>query len=337
MCSFPSPAQTPPQSVTVSVSADKKEWKTLGTYKPSEPAGDQVSSIGAPVGEQTRYVRYAMKRAGGIKRVLLGQIIILSDQKAPKPVEVEAKSDVPPVRPMHVKKTLDDTLLAAKVQYLYSCYATELLRDADGKPCGIVMANRAGRQAVLAKVIIDASDRAIVARMSGAAFEAYPAGEQNFSCMVVGGEVKNAASVASKVVGKGFGEKSKGKDAFDSRFDLVQYTVPIEMKDASWSAFAHAEQVGRDRTWGDKRENNTDELFQVPPDPMKGAAHVTAAWTSAADLDLGATQPAGTERIYVLGGCADVSRDAAAKLLRPCAMMELGDLIGAKAAADAKS
>ena len=34
---------------------------------------------------------------------------------------------------------------------------TDVLRDAAGQPCGIVMANRAGRQAVLAKTIIDAT------------------------------------------------------------------------------------------------------------------------------------------------------------------------------------
>ncbi len=62
--------------------------------------------------------------------------------------------------PMHVKRTPDAAILAARVDFLYSCYVTDVLRDAAGNPCGIVMADRGGRQAVLAKTIIDATSRA---------------------------------------------------------------------------------------------------------------------------------------------------------------------------------
>ena len=92
----------------------------------------------------------------------------------------------PPPRPMHVKKTLDDVLLEAGVQFLYSCFATDVLRDGDGNPCGIVMANRAGRQAVIAKTIIDATDRGLVARLAGAKFRPYPAGMHTFRRVVIG-------------------------------------------------------------------------------------------------------------------------------------------------------
>lgn len=328
-----------PGGVTVSTGADGKTWKPIGNYKPGDPGADQVVTIAAPVGAETRFVRYEVKKAEGSKRLLLGQIVILSDKPEPTKNTAPPSTAVTagPPRPMHVKKTLDDALLAAKVQYLYGCYATELLRDAQGQPCGIVMANRAGRQAVLAKVIVDASDRAIVARMAGAKFTSFPAGEQKFCWTVVGGEIKNDAGMASKVMGHGFGDPRRRGEADDGGFDLVQYTMPIPMPDASWSAFARAEQVSRDRSWGDKGEINTDEMFQVPPDSMTGAAGAPAEWKSAADVDLRATQPAGTQRLYVLGGCADVSRDAVAKLLRPCALMELGERIGGAAAADAKA
>ncbi len=48
---------------------------------------------------------------------------------------------------MQVKRLLDDALLNAGVQFLYGCYATELLREEGGRPAGIVIANRSGRQA----------------------------------------------------------------------------------------------------------------------------------------------------------------------------------------------
>ena len=46
------------------------------------------------------------------------------------------------------------------------------------------------------------------------------------------------------------------------------------------------------------------------------------------DLPLGAFQPAGMARLYVLGGCADVPRDVAAQILRPLALIDLGQRIG---------
>ena len=88
---------------------------------------------------------------------------------------------------MQVKRTLDQALIKAKVPFLFWCYATELLRDAAGKPAGVVISTRSGRQAVFAKVIIDATERGNVARMAGAAFTEYPAGIQRFTRVVVGG------------------------------------------------------------------------------------------------------------------------------------------------------
>jgi len=81
---------------------------------------------------------------------------------------------------MQVKQALDDALLNAGVGFLYGCYATDLLYDSAGQPAGIVMANRSGRQAVRAKIVIDATQRAAVARMAGAEFDPYPAGMRTF-------------------------------------------------------------------------------------------------------------------------------------------------------------
>ena len=62
------------------------------------------------------------------------------------------------------------------------------IQDAEGRPAGIVMANRSGRQAVKAKVIIDATARAGLARIAGASGEPYPAGLQRFTRIVVSEE-----------------------------------------------------------------------------------------------------------------------------------------------------
>ena len=99
---------------------------------------------------------------------------------------------------MQVKRTLDQALLDAGVPFLYTCYTTDLLRDGQGEVAGIVMANRAGRQAVKAKVIIDATDRAWVARMTEAAFRPYPAGPQSFQRIVVGGSERSGPGIDSR-------------------------------------------------------------------------------------------------------------------------------------------
>ncbi len=56
--------------------------------------------------------------------------------------------------PLLVKKMLETALLKADVDFLLSCYPTDVLFDDTGQPAGIVIANRAGRQAIVAKVII---------------------------------------------------------------------------------------------------------------------------------------------------------------------------------------
>jgi ribulose 1,5-bisphosphate synthetase/thiazole synthase len=239
----------------------------------------------------------------------------------------------PPARPptpMHVKKTLDDALLAAKVDFLYGCYATDVLRGAGAKPCGIVMANRAGRQAVMAKVIIDATDRAWVARLAGAEFRPYPAGPQVFKRVVVGGETNTGDGLSARKLGVSFAAANRS-------YDLMEYTLQIPMADGSWPSFAKAEQVARDRTFHPAQVDAAEVLFQVPPDPMKGRAAASGDWAGAERLPLDAFRPAGLDHVYVLGGCADVPRKQAEKLLRPLALMDIGACLGAAAAEEAKA
>jgi len=231
-----------------------------------------------------------------------------------------------PFTPMHIKKTLDQALLDAKVEFLFSSYATDLLRDAKGAPAGIVMANRAGRQAVLAKVIIDATDRASVARMAGARYPAYPAGVAEFHRIVVGGAAKSGDGFTARPTGLYYsGELAppvKGKPA-PGPAEIVEYTVKVPMADGSFASFARAEQMARDLTYSDGEQAITDEIFQVPPDPMRGAG----------EGSLGAFRPAGVERLFVLSGSADLPRDQAERLLRPVAFIEAGAKIGEAAAA----
>jgi hypothetical protein len=70
--------------------------------------------------------------------------------------------------PLHVKKTLEAALLAENVRFLLGSYLTDVLLDQDGGPAAVIIANRAGRQAIRTKALVDASERAIAARLAGA-------------------------------------------------------------------------------------------------------------------------------------------------------------------------
>jgi flavin-dependent dehydrogenase len=313
-----------PQSVTLHTSDDRQEWKEIGTLKCDNPDGGSII-VSAPIGSALRYARFQIKRRPDTNRILVGEITLVGNEPAPATRPAEPQLARRPVRPMHVKKTLDDALLAAKVQYLYSCYATDVLRDADGKLCGVVMANRAGRQAVLANAIIDATDRASVARMAGATFTPYPTGPQTFQWTVIGGEPQSKPGLTARKVGVGYGDNASVLNGFEG-YPIIEYTLQIPIPDSGFPSFARAEQIARDLTWSEDWEANTEEPFQIPPDAIQG--------TAGAD---GAFRPAGTERLYVLGGCADLPRDQAARLLRPVALIDAGARIGATAAAEAKS
>ena len=107
------------------------------------------------------------------------------------------------------------------------------------------------------------------------------------------------------------------------------------MNDASWASFARADQLARNMTWQEGQVGAAEMLFQVPPDPLKGRKQQPGPWPGADLIDLDALRPAGLDGIYVLGGCASISREAAGQLLRPLNGMALGARVGAEAVKDA--
>jgi len=105
-----------------------------------------------------------------------------------------------PARPMYLKRVLDTALENAGVPFITGSAVTEVLRDSGGGLAGVVLANRSGRQAIQAKVIVDATDCAWVARMVGASFAAWPAGSQEFTRVVIGGAARSGPGIASETM-----------------------------------------------------------------------------------------------------------------------------------------
>ncbi len=233
--------------------------------------------------------------------------------------------------PMTVKKALDDALITAGVEYRFNCTAVDILRDVDGAPAGIIMTNRNGRQAVRAKAIIDATDYAWVARQAGLKFSDihYPS-LQTFTRVVVGGEIKISKEFSARILPQQIVEG-------DKKFPLIEYTLKLPLTDNSYLALNNAEHRARDLTYAPEQARAADSLFAVPLDNFVNSVapkNLPVTWPGVAGIPL--TASAETPYLYIVGGCVEIPRDWAAKLLRPLNLLDYGTRIGTAAATAAK-
>ncbi len=316
--------------VTVYASEDKQQWQQIAAVE-NERLGqgsfeEAAIRLTVPVGRKSRYLRFAVRKTPQVKRVLLGEIVLTE----PDDGTTRRTTRRTPPAPMQVKRILDDALLNAGVPFLYGCYGTELLCDGSGNPAGIVMTNRSGRQAVIAKVIIDASPQAIIARLAGVPFTLYPTGMQTFKRIIVGGQPRDAEHMQAREL------PTPVYDRDGKIYPAIEYTLEIPVTDGSFASLAAVEQVARDKTWHPGQVDASEILFRVPADHMKGKGRQCCAWPGAEKVDLDVFRPARVKRLYVLGGCVDVSRRAAGQLLRPVELMEVGSRVGEAAAAEAR-
>lgn len=315
--------------VAFSVSDDKEQWRPIATVpnrRLGEGSFEQTAiPLSAEVGQKARYLKLAVHKTPQAKRILLGEIVL----EGPRQEAVRQACRMPPT-PMQVKRVLDDALLNAGVQFLYGCYATELLVDRKGNLAGIVMANRSGRQAVVAKVLIDATPGATVAKMAGARMDPFPPGTHTFKRIVIGGRPADLPRVPTRQL------PTPIYDREGRIHQAIEYTLDLPMNDGSFASYALAEQIARDMTWDREQVDSSETLFEIPTGRVKGKALQCCEWPGADKVDLDVFRPERTKGLYVLSGCADVTRRAVEKMLRPLEMMRVGERIGAAAAADAK-
>lgn len=312
--------------VEVLTSDDARTWTEPVAGTPGAPQASEACEVLIPVDRAARYLRVAVRPEASASRVLLGELVI--ESSAPASGVRQAPS------PMHVKRTLGDALRAAKVEFLLGAYPVDVLRDPTGRIGGVVIISRSGRQAIPARMIIDATPRATVARLAGAGFEPYPAGEHRFARIVAGTEIPADAPGVRRLPGGIPGESLDKKNVV---FPTVEHQLTMPMKDGSFRAFAEAEQLARDRTWRKGQALAAETLFQVPPDTLHARTRQEGAWPGADRLDLAVLQPANMEGVLVLGGCAAVSRAAAELFLHPANLMRVGERAGAWTAEQARA
>ncbi|MDR3110368.1 MAG: FAD-dependent oxidoreductase [Planctomycetaceae bacterium] len=172
----------------------------------------------------TRYLKLAVRKKEAVSRQLFAELVIL-----PQPlgsVVVDDKGLKLP-RPMHVKHVLDNSLLESNVQFLFNTFVTGDVEDANGTRFGAVIANRSGRQAIVAKRILDT--RPQVTSLKTAKFVVIGAAPQTpnlekFSLL------KN---VTSEVVGKPFvaSQRKLADGSSSNEYPVVEYTFAIDVPD----------------------------------------------------------------------------------------------------------
>ncbi len=243
--------------------------------------------------------------------------------------------------PLIVKKALDTALLKSHVPFLTGAYATEVLKDAQGRFAGVVIADRSGRQAIRAKALIDATDRAALARAAGAELTPFAAGKLTCSRVIISGEapagdIRVVPHADWKPLKDSVQLSSKTPTKSVLKPQLFECVMELPLADESPRAIAGLEQAARDRTFTKTQLDAADHVFFIPPDHIKAVKPATA-WTTAEAFELGALQPAQAPFVHVLGALADLPREGAAALVKPANAILVGTRLGRLVAAEAKA
>ncbi|MEI7729714.1 MAG: FAD-dependent oxidoreductase [Verrucomicrobiota bacterium] len=236
--------------------------------------------------------------------------------------------------PFAVKNALDQALLKRGVRYLTGCYATDLLVDGQGRASGVVMVNRSGSQAIKAKVVIDGTRQALLARQVGAQFRPFTPGEQAFQFTVVGGELQSGPGLLGRKLDIAFKNPNSGRNT--NGYPVYEYAAQIPISDSSYASFAHAEQTLRNLVSGVGMLDCSEYALNFPADTLIGERRVESDWPGAARCEVGVFRPKGSSRLYVLSEYADVCAKARPGMMRPLAFLAVGELVGNAAALESK-
>ena len=163
--------------------------------------------------------------------------------------------------PMKVKGLLDRVLLKRNIQFLTGSFPAELLVDPTGKPAGMTMVNRSGRQAIRAKVIIDATPYAALVRQLPDVLTDFNAGKKRASFTVIGGGLKKANDT---IQGKQVPDVKYSKD-----YPVYQYDAKIDLKEDTYRAHSKAIHQIRTIVSDPKMADHSEGLLVFPEHMIK--------------------------------------------------------------------
>ncbi len=223
-------------------------------------------------------------------------------------------------QPMQIKYALERTVLDAQIPFLYKCSPLCLLRGADAQVAGVILASRSGFLAVRAKTVIDATDRALAGRMTTACFDPFEGGTKAFERVVV------TAALPPDPADGMISELAPPMNIEDRSYTAYLYTLNLNLPDTRPSAFQHAEVQARMETWHPGQVFAGDRLFRIPEDRLNNGyrQHDIGDGTEISPDAL----RCGSENVWLLSACADVSDKVARELYQPATALNAGWKLG---------
>ncbi len=227
----------------------------------------------------------------------------------PEPKTAFSRALFKEMTPSRYPVVASELLRDAGVSFLYNTRHGGVLADAQGRLCGVVTANKAGLQAVVAKVVIDATCAGAVADAAGATRAPW--------------QVKTLAVSRPRA-----SEDGKTREMI---------TLEAPMPSFSWPWINRAESALREE-WHVFVSGPFAHCmdFTLPNPVLCEASLEGGALPEAEGLDLNVFKPKGTERLYVIGSSCGVSREAVKALMHPVRLAEAGERLGGAAAAEAR-
>jgi len=226
------------------------------------------------------------------------------------------------VTPVEVKGLLDRALLKRNIKFLTGSFPAELLVDQKGAPSGLTMVNRSGRQAIRAKVVIDATANGVLVRQYPGLLTPFEPGKRAGSFTVIGGSLKEGDET---LCGEKIGDWKKNKGII-SNYSAYRYDATVELKADTFRERSAAMHRVRSMVYDPKMADHSEDLLLFPERMI-----ITDSSDSDGVDSLKSFRPKGMDNFFVLNGYA-VIKDRAARhklLQRPCLLASFGNRIGA--------
>ena len=223
----------------------------------------------------------------------------------------------PVLRPIAIKATLENALIEADIPFEFGATPIALLQDANGL-AGVVLSGKGGAFTVLGRRVIDATPAAQLARLGGAAFSEWPAeAETTFS------RVRLTCDTAYDGTFEELGRISLPDSGVDE-WSLRRTSFNIPVPKLSPEIVTIAESKLRNATWTNRTSWIAPRVDWLPQDAIAGGPYPLEAPHTLALEAFRSSIPG----LDVLGPCAAVSREDAARIIHATVAIPLGERLG---------
>ncbi len=221
--------------------------------------------------------------------------------------------------PLHVKRTLDEAVLATGITVLLEAFPAGVLRGVDGQVQGVLLADRGGLHGIAAPHVVDATRLAAVAIQAGCEYTRPASPVIALSRLIAGGPTEVGTPMAQGLViphAEG-GETQLAAARLEGTADLRGHSVP-ELLDFEAQAKIHL--------WHAQAQLVADDAVWTPTFGIRsgfpGDSYSAITEISPSSLAVAAG------RIFVLGACA-LSGTQAAVMADPVRLIDVGARLGA--------